>query len=110
MIFALLPTAACKLASTEMAFEKLAATLQVPGIFSLASANGPTNAMVPVFFIGSTFPWFFSNTKLWVAISRAVARLAAEGRSQVGRELQGREVRAVHEFALDGSQQGHELG
>ncbi len=52
-IFALLPTTDLIPSNKEVAFEKLPATLHVPGIFSLLSAKGPINAMVPDFFIGN---------------------------------------------------------
>ena len=53
-----------------------APTLHVPVIFSLASAKGPTNAMVLPAAMGNTL-LFFNNTKLCDAIFLASALLAA---------------------------------
>src|SRR5260221_13887091 len=77
IIFVPSPATSFNPCNKEMDFEKFAATLQVPVIFSLLSARGPNSAIVPPFFNGNTEPWFFSNTKQSAAILRAVLRFSA---------------------------------
>jgi len=74
-IFALLPATSCIPFKTEIDFENTAATLQVPVIFSVASASGPITAIVPLFFNGNTLPLFFNKTKLSAAMALASLRL-----------------------------------
>src|SRR5260221_464052 len=61
----------------EIAFEKLVATLQVPGMFSFSSAKGPIKAITPCFLRGNKLFLFFNNTKLCVATLREKLTLAS---------------------------------
>ena len=75
--FPFTPTASVNPFNKVIDFVLSAPTLQVPVIFSLALAKGPTNAMVLVFAIGKILLLFFNNTKLCEAIVLASALLAA---------------------------------
>ena len=71
------PTASVKPFNKVIDFVLSAPTLQVPVIFSLALAKGPTNAIVLFFAIGKILLLFFNNTKLCAAIVLASALLAS---------------------------------
>ena len=61
-------------ANKEIDFSMSVATLQVPAIFSLASAKGPITAIVAVFFKGNNWFLFFNNTNDCAAIFLASVR------------------------------------
>ena len=74
MKFTSLPTVSLRPLNNEIELACFAATLQVPGIFTELSANGPITATVPDFFRGRTCLSFFIKTIEFAEIVLAASK------------------------------------